>query len=97
MLRFFKIRGDSLVPEYSQGDFVLVSKIPLLVSAPSPGMVIAFRQPGYGLLIKRIESITDNGGLSVIGTHPESIDSRTFGLVQRENVIGKVIWHIRKT
>ncbi len=96
MLRLFKIRGDSLSPEYAQGDFVLVSKIPLLISPPAPGMVIAFRQPGYGLLIKRIESITTDGCLSVTGTHPDSLDSRTFGPVRPKDIIGRVIWHIRK-
>jgi len=97
MLRFFKIRGDSLVPEYSQGDFVLISKIPFFLTPPSPGDVIAFRQPGYGLLIKRIQSIGVDGGLNVIGDHPESVDSREFGPVRRQDILGKVVWHICKT
>ncbi len=96
MLRFFKIRGDSLAPEFSQGDFVLVSKIPFLLAPPAPGEVIAFHQPGYGLLIKRIQSITSEGGLNVIGAHPDSIDSRAFGPVRQKDIVGKVIWHIRK-
>ncbi len=97
MLRLFKIRGDSLAPDFSQGDFVLVSKIPFFLASPTPGEVIAFRQPGYGLLIKRIQSIDSDGGLNVTGTQPDSIDSRTFGQVKRKDIIGKVIWHIRKT
>jgi len=97
MLRILKVAGDSLAPEYQQGDFVLVSKIPFLFFPPSPGNIIAFHQPGYGLLIKRIENISSDGGVNVIGTHPESIDSRVFGTVRRGDIIGKVIWHIRKT
>jgi phage repressor protein C with HTH and peptisase S24 domain len=97
MLRVLKVAGDSLAPEYQQGDFVLVSKIPFLFIPPSHGNVIAFRQPGYGLLIKRIENISSDGGVNVIGTHPDSIDSRVFGTVRRGDIIGKVIWHIRKT
>lgn len=96
MLRFLKVTGDSLTPEYQEGDFVLVSKIPFFLVPPSPGDVIAFHQPGYGMLIKRIQNITPNGGLNVIGNHPDSIDSRTFGTVRRMDIIGKVIWHIRK-
>jgi signal peptidase I len=96
MLRFLKVRGDSLAPEFQMGDFVLVSKIPFLFLRPSPGDVIAFRQPGYGLLIKRIQNLTSDGGLNVMGNHPESIDSRVFGTVRREDMIGKVIWHVRK-
>jgi len=97
MLRVLKVAEDSLAPEYRQGDFVLVSKIPFLFIPPSPGNVIAFRQPGYGLLIKRIENISSDGCVNVIGTHPDSIDSRVFGTVRRGDIIGKVIWHIRKT
>ena len=96
MLKFFKVRGDSLTPEYSQGDFVLVSKIPFLFAPPTPGDVIAFHQPGYGMLIKRIHSMLPDGGLNVIGDHPDSVDSRIFGSVRRIDILGKVIWHIRK-
>ncbi len=97
MLRIYKVRGDSLIPEYLQGDFVLISRIPFFFAMPSPGDVIAFRQPGYGLLIKRIQGIETNGGLIVTGDNPESVDSRVFGPVRRKDILGKVIWHIRKT
>ena len=97
MLRLLKIRGDSLAPEYSQGDFVLVSKIPFFLTPPSPGDVIAFRQPGYGLYIKRIKNLSPDGGVNVIGDHPDSVDSRVFGPVRSKDIVGKVIWHIRKT
>lgn len=96
MFRLFKVRGDSLSPEFTHGDFVLVSKIPFWLTPPSPGDVIAFRQPGYGLLIKRIQNISTGGELNVIGDHPNSIDSRVFGLVKPKDILGKVIWHIRK-
>jgi signal peptidase I len=96
MFRLLKVTGDSLAPEYREGDFVLVSKIPFYLVPPSPGDVIAFRQPGYGLLIKRIQNISPDGGLNVIGNHLESIDSRVFGTVRRKDILGKVIWHIRK-
>ncbi|MFZ2096308.1 MAG: S24/S26 family peptidase [Anaerolineales bacterium] len=96
MVRFLKVTGDSLAPEYQEGDFVLISKIPFYFVPPSPGDVIAFRQPGYGLLIKRIQNISPDGGLNVIGNHPDSIDSRVFGIVRRMDILGKVIWHIRK-
>jgi signal peptidase I len=96
MLKLLKITGDSLTPEFQPGDFVLVSKIPFFFISPSPGDIVAFHQPGYGLLIKRIQQINPDSSLNVIGTHSESIDSRVFGPVKRESVLGKVIWHIRK-
>lgn len=96
MLRLLKITGDSLTPEYQEGDFVFVSKIPFLITPPSPGDVIAFNQPGYGLMIKRIQHIAPDGRINVIGTHPESIDSRVFGPISQADIAGKVVWHIRK-
>jgi signal peptidase I len=97
MLKLLKISGDSLTPEYQIGDFVMVSKIPFLFVPPSPGDIIAFRQPGYGLLIKRIQQITPDGALIVVGSHPDSVDSRVFGPIKKENILGKVFWHIQKS
>ena len=96
MLRLLKLAGESLTPDYQIGDFVLVSKIPYFFAPPAPGEVIAFRQPGYGLLIKRIQLVMPDGSLHVTGSHPESIDSREFGAIRRENLVGKVIWHVRR-
>jgi phage repressor protein C with HTH and peptisase S24 domain len=97
MLKLLRIRGESLSPDYEHGDFVLVSKIPFIFSQPSGGQVIAFHQPGYGVLIKRIQYVDPAGGLYVVGTQPDSTDSREFGPVRQEDVIGKVVWHIRKS
>jgi signal peptidase I len=97
MLKLLKIEGDSLTPIFEHGDFVVVSKIPFLFHSPSPGDVIAFHQPGYGLLIKRIQSVDPAGELYVTGSQPESVDSRVFGAVKQEHMIGKVVWHIRKS
>jgi signal peptidase I len=96
MLRLLKITGESLTPEFQEGDFVLVSKVPLFFYPASPGDIIAFRQPGYGLLIKRVQSVGRDGTIKVIGSHPESIDSRVFGPTRPKDIIGKVVWHIRK-
>ena len=97
MFRLIKVCGDSLTPEFSDGDFVLVSKIPIIFRRLSPGDTVAFRHPRYGALIKKVNAISPDGGeLMVFGVHPESIDSRCFGPVRSETVIGKVIAHIRK-
>jgi nickel-type superoxide dismutase maturation protease len=96
MFRLLRVAGDSLTPEFQHGDFVLVSKIPFLFSPPTTGNVVAFRQPGYGLLIKRIQAIKPDGGVMVSGNHLESVDSRVFGAVRPSDLLGKVIWHFRK-
>jgi phage repressor protein C with HTH and peptisase S24 domain len=95
MLKLLKISGYSLTPDYRDGDFVLVSKVPFLFRPPQSGDVVAFRRPPYGTLIKRVKYIDPDGGLFVIGTHNESVDSREFGEVSQDALIGKVIWHVR--
>lgn len=95
MLQLIKVTGDSLFPEIRQGDFVLVSKIPFYFHPLKPGDVIVFEHPIYGRLIKRISQAAPDGNLFfVIGNHDLSIDSRQFGPVAKQAILGKVIWHI---
>ena len=97
MCRLLKVHGDSLIPDYQEGDFVLVSKIPFLFASPRPGQVIAFHMPPYGTLIKRVEQVLEGGqSFFVTGTHPLSVDSRQFGPVSRQALLGRVVWHIPK-
>lgn len=97
MLRLLKVSGTSLYPGYEEGDFVIVSKIPFFFAPVKPGDVVAFRQPGYGTLIKLVEAFDQKSGeLIVTGTQPDSVDSRVFGPVRRTDLLGKVIWHVSK-
>ncbi len=96
MLRLLKVRGESLWPDYREGDYVLVAGVPFPAHRIKPGDVIVFRQPGHGSLIKRVHRVLQGGGAyDVRGTQVVSSDSRDFGPVPRARVSGKVIWHIR--
>lgn len=84
-------------PEYREGDFVLISKIPFIFSPPHPGDVVAFRHAQYGTMIKRINTISPDGQeIFVVGNHPLSVDSYRFGAIHREDILGKVLWHVKK-
>jgi signal peptidase I len=94
MLKVMRINGESLSPEYQDGDYVLVASSWRKLS---PGDVIVFRNEKYGTMIKRlIATFAAGNSCFVMGSHPRSNDSRHFGAVPREDVIGKVIWHIHK-
>ena len=82
-----------MTPEYWSGDFVLLMKP--FWRRIKRGDVIVFRNQLYGILIKRIEKITDEG-IYVVGTGENSLDSRRLGPVNPDAVQGKVIWHIRR-
>ncbi len=97
MLKLLKVSENSLSPVYQEGDYVVVSIVPLLFGAPRRGDIIVFRHAVYGTLIKMVEAVSPGGEeFSVVGMRAESVDSRRFGPISRRNVVGKVIWHIKK-
>jgi nickel-type superoxide dismutase maturation protease len=97
MLRIIKVSGDSLDPAISEGDFVLIAKIPFMLNSLKKGDVVIFNHPIYGRLIKQIEWVSADGqALFVIGAHDFSVDSRQFGPISKQLLQGKVIWHIPK-
>lgn len=96
MIRLLKVRGDSLWPDFREGDYVLTAGVPFPVRKIKAGDMIVFHQPGYGTLIKRVQRVLDAGqSFEVRGTQIYSSDSRNFGSVSLGHVSGKVIWHIR--
>jgi nickel-type superoxide dismutase maturation protease len=93
MLKLIKVTGSSLYPDYREGDYVMVVTVPFFPF--KRGDIIVFRHPEYGTMIKRITQVDPNE-IHVVGTHPDSIDSRRFGPIKRRDVVGKVIWHVQK-
>lgn len=100
MYRILKVTGNSLFPLIQEGDFVLVFKIPFLLSKffkYKKGDIIVLKHPYYGVLIKKIDWLSaDAKQYFVVGSHPESTDSRQFGLIEHSWISGKVILHIQK-
>lgn len=93
MFKFIKVTGNSLFPEYQEGDYVMVITIPFIRF--KKGDTIIFHHPNYGMMIKIIDHI-ESDKIQVVGTFPGSIDSRCFGPINRESILGKVIWHIKQ-
>ncbi len=97
MLKIVRLRGESLSPEFQPGDYVLLWTGKRSRRAIREGDVIVFRQAAYGTMIKRVQQIEpESGWLHVRGTHPHSVDSNRFGPIHPEEVIGKVIAHLRR-
>jgi len=95
MFRPIKVTDSSLSPEYREGDYVVITTIPFFLRRIRAGDVIVFRHPSYGIMIKRVERVLGAGDqFFVVGEHPYSVDSRQFGPVSKEALLGKVIWHI---
>lgn len=99
MIQIIRVTGSSLSPDFQEGDFVVIVKIPFLLHLKriKPGDVMVFNHPDYGVMMKRVQRISAaDGEIFVLGTHPSSVDSRQFGPIRQGNLIGKVIWHISR-
>lgn len=84
-----------MLPSFSSGDFVLIFKYPYTTFLP--GDVVVIRHPHLETIIKRIKSITINGGFTLVGDNLiASSSSDTMGEVESSNILGKVILHIPK-
>jgi nickel-type superoxide dismutase maturation protease len=84
-----RIEGDSMLPTFKNGDEILVS----ITKTFSVGDVVYTKHPFKSSLkiIKRISKFEDDGSVFILGDNlADSTDSRTFGAIPKDNIIGKV-------
>ncbi len=89
----FKIEDRSMEPAFKSGDYVIINKLAYAFSTPSKGDVIVFNHPKEKnrFLIKRISLVTKSDELYVVGDNKNfSQDSRHFGSIKKDLIIGKV-------
>ncbi|MBC8503359.1 MAG: hypothetical protein H8D34_00750 [Chloroflexi bacterium] len=101
MIRIIRVTGNSLSPEFKEGDFVvlatLASGVLRFFNSIKRGDVLIFQHELYGSMIKKFDHYEgEDEDLYVTGTHPHSMDSSQFGPIAKKDLIGKVIWHIPK-
>ena len=88
-----RIQGSSMLPTFCDGDAVLVQSGAYDELRPIPGDVVLVDhpfQPGIRM-VKRVRQILENGRVFVIGDNlRESTDSRSFGALRPDQVIGRV-------
>jgi phage repressor protein C with HTH and peptisase S24 domain len=95
MIRVIQVTGDSLSPEFKEGDYVVVTTIPFFLRRLKAGDTIVFQHHSYGTLIKKVlRLVPQSGEVYVIGSQDNSLDSRRLGPIPQDAVRGKVIWHI---
>jgi len=97
MLLIHKVIGDSMSPDFREGDFVVLTTVPFFLNRLKVGDTVIFEHKHYGTLIKRIASFDpETAEAYVEGTQPESLDSRRLGTIRRDAMRGKVIAHFPK-
>ena len=88
----FIIKEKSMEPNFKEGENILVTKIFFKLKV---GDIIIFRHttPPY-IFCKRISKISKNKYFVIGDNKKNSIDSRNFGSISKNDIIGKVIFKI---
>ena len=94
LLQKYKISGHSMEPLLKTGDTVLISGFLYLFKNPKINDIVAFKEKKGEVLIKRIREVK-NGGFFVSGDNKkDSLDSKDFGYISKEFIIGKLIYKL---
>jgi nickel-type superoxide dismutase maturation protease len=93
----FRVKDRSMEPSIGEGEYVVINRLAYLLRKPRPGDIVVVRHPKEErFLIKRIAEV-EAGGFIVVGDNEEySIDSRQFGPVSRDMIVGKVLFRTRR-
>ena len=85
------VSGNSMLPSLKEGEIVFFKPYKEGESEPKPGQLVIFNHPLKNInCIKRI-SVVNQNNIKVLGDNIEfSEDSNTFGLLNKEKIIGIV-------
>ena len=90
------VAGRSMRPTLEPGDHLLVDRWTLTHRAPRIGELVLLLGPDGRPMCKRVARPPRGaaaGRIWVLGDNPaDSSDSREFGAVQRERLLGRVAW-----
>ena len=89
----FVVEGKSMQPTFEEGEHLLINKLLYKIKKPKKGDIIVLHDPSdkQRLLVKRVFEIQKDK-VKVISDNIDGSDSRTFGLVNITNVVGKVFF-----
>lgn len=97
MFRIIKVEGESMSPDYNSGDFVIVSRLPLLLNTVKINSVMVFRSRNYGILIKKVSDIDrDKQRYFFKGSNKNSVTTEMIGAIDKKDIIGSVFLHFKK-
>ena len=93
--RRFAVSGQSMLPTLQANDWVIVDENAYRSRLPKRGHIVVARDPRQPerLLIKRVTAVDLHGDIQIEGDNAAaSTDSRDFGPVSAEAVVGRVRW-----
>lgn len=87
----FTINGNSMVPTLQPGQDVLSFNWAYLGKKPKVGDIVVVKVNGKDM-VKRIHKVNGRGVYVMGDNQGESTDSRNFGTVKMDQIVGKVIY-----
>ncbi len=82
-------------PTYASSDILLVSKVFYFFRNPQVHDIVVLKDPrDLRLVLKRITKIKDNTYFVVGDNEQESTDSRHYGWISKQEIVGKVFYKI---
>lgn len=81
-----------MYPALNQGDTVLFNRLSYIFKNPSIGDIVLVKKPKEPrIILKRVTEIKNDLYFLSGDNKKESIDSRTFGYVQKKYILGKML------
>ena len=91
----FKVVGTSMIPVIGAGQYLLVAKKSFLFNKPEKGDIVVLKPPIRSRkIVKRVFKVLGNKYFVRGDNLNESTDSRFFGPVKAEHILGKVLFTI---
>ena len=90
-----EVQGESMEPLLWPGDCIVVDRKAYERRLPSRGDIVLAHDPREPSreLVKRVDHVDLHGSAWLLGDNaPQSTDSRTFGAVRGDEIIGRVRW-----
>lgn len=91
-LTLYKVKGQSMVPALTCGDFVL--SFSCTESKYRKGDIVIACHPRFGQIIKRVKNVDSNDRIQLTGENQLSTSCDSIGPLPRSAILGRVIWRI---
>ena len=85
------VKGHSMEPTLSDGDWLLVDPLAYSARFPRPGELVVVTDPhdDRRLLVKRVATVANDGVAALVGDHPAHATEEDLGEIDPDAVVGR--------